>query len=431
MNPRSLRLDRPLRLFTLLGVLGWLSGCADVQESEPTLERAQPVPFPGCETFDYAPCDVLDPACQTNLFDLVRCVRGTPGEGSMPLVKTLTTAEYRDLLNSTMADETSTTNDAMDRAMFLLGLAKSGDLSASTQVDVLVDTATAFYSEQLKEIVLVVPDQPLSSSSHSAQPLALAHELVHALQDQEHDLVTWKKGADSFDSFLAMDAVIEGEAELYQTFLAAAFWGYSQADVDFVGRFNAQSKLFAEPLKDQSPLVSAQRIFPYSYGGRYAYLAWKSGGPAAVTALFDDPPKATELLMASESEVRADPLVALEGGAPDPLPGSTLVGETKLGAWILSQFFTRQGIDGERFAKSWRGERLSVYRDEAANKVSVFWRIRLASASDAEAMVAAWLYVWRAASGGGVGSHRVAQLGEDVLLVAGEAEAGLSAWLPH
>ena len=106
-------------------------------------------------------------------------------------------------------------DEALDRAVELLGLAEPEELSDESYAQVFVDTVPAFYSGDADVVTLVEG----ASGSDSTQTLTLLHEFVHALQDQAGSLAALDTDEElSFDQYLAALSIVEGEAEMLESF---------------------------------------------------------------------------------------------------------------------------------------------------------------------------------------------------------------------
>ncbi|MGC2658434.1 MAG: hypothetical protein WA324_10805, partial [Bryobacteraceae bacterium] len=95
--------------------------------------------------------------------------------------------------------------DELSLKMFGL-VPQNFDLKQST-IDLLTEQAAAFYDYQARKLFL------LDGSSFTAEQTTLAHELSHALADQNFDLGKYMDStSDNDDENLARTAVVEGEA---------------------------------------------------------------------------------------------------------------------------------------------------------------------------------------------------------------------------
>ena len=137
----------------------------------------------------------------------VEYVREAEFDGDVP-VSVITREEYRN--RSDGGDGANTTeynrwNDQVWEGLFVIGESSGSgeEIGETTGSSVL-----GFYSPTRGEIT-VVTDSPDSPTIDNA---TLVHELVHALQDQRYDLTNETYRGDTQDSDLAIDGVVEGEA---------------------------------------------------------------------------------------------------------------------------------------------------------------------------------------------------------------------------
>jgi hypothetical protein len=368
-------------------------GCGQHDASDPSFSiGSYAVPVPGCEGHSYAACDVADTACQRGLFDLVRCVRETTS-GEMVPVETITASQYRDrLLDSSSQDEVPENQGAYEKTLVFLGLASTGDLSIDRQVETLVKTVPAYYSSETKTITVVEADAtvvdptPVSEKTRSS---TLAHEIVHALQDQQYDLskIDPPDGA-SYDERLSRKTRVEGEAEFYQMMLFAAFSGVAQDHADYPRHFDRAAEYALQKYSSDSPYLIAPRIFPYNYGGRFCYLQFADGGRAGVDGWFADPPLATIPYILSSDGIVIASLSPVREAAPAPAEDATLVFEDTLGAWLVYEMLqarSKEAIDPLTQVAGWRGDRLWVYAAAEGRDAALIWRIRWDNSNSASA----------------------------------------------
>ena len=214
-------------------------GCSGSDAGE-SLAGPEPVPIAGCTTENYGTCDILASSCPKRILSLMACLRGTK-DAELPPITVVSAGEYRELLESIFAEETD--EEQAETALFeqglvLLGLAEPGSFAAASQVDQLAEAVLASYSHIDKSITIVAPEKARGWVDSVANMLTLGHELVHALQDQEHDLDSYtREHSVTYDDYLASRAVPEGEAELLVAFYATALWGLAPDLVPWLWTF--------------------------------------------------------------------------------------------------------------------------------------------------------------------------------------------------
>jgi hypothetical protein len=384
-------------VFALVGIslaCPSLTGCSDEQPDG--FDSVAFEPYPGCEAFDYSGCDILDPTCQENTVGLVRCLRGTPGT-QVPAIRLMTKEQFEAELRSTVAEEDHTWDQVHEEGYGFLGLLAPGSLVPGAWIESTVKRVAGSYRWKDKQIIVLVSDGDAERDLEH-DTLVLAHEVVHALQDKEYDLRQWFEPAATSDTNLAAMSVVEGEARLYQTLLAACFWGLPAEGLDLTKRFSAYAKFADEELlKEASPLLHAKSGFPYGHGARFVHLHWQRDGHHGIDGLFAAPPVATHPILLSEHVLAPELAVEIPDQKPVPLDGYELVDSNVLGAYMLYVILTRQGIDStrvQRWVSDWRGDRLWLFGNKDTNEVAMTWRVRLASRQSAADLAGAMETEW-------------------------------------
>ena len=203
-------------------------------------------------------------------------------------------------------DYTDAQLEADGKAGSMLGLFPPGmDLKAET-VKLLKSQIAGFYDPYGKQMVLVQGLDTVSASDRMIEFLVqrdlvndmlLAHELTHALQDQNFALQdNLDRLKNNSDEEIALKSVAEGDATISGFAYVAGRMDDSIADTltshlkDLPETFAAQSKGTPEGLS--TPL-----IFQYSDGVRFVSEAYKRGGWKAVDALYAKPPKSSQQII--------------------------------------------------------------------------------------------------------------------------------------
>jgi hypothetical protein len=372
-----------------------LFGCGEADDSDPPgLGPAKLHPVPGCEHLDHRPCDISKPACRSRLLTLTACVRGNDAGDppELPPVSTMSEAEYAAYLNDFLAEYPPPDPNHYETALVLLGLTRPGSLSQQAVVAGQVAFVGGLYRFATKDIVLVEHEEKLDATRGS---ILLVHELVHALQDRDVDLEAFQnEHASSMDSLTAVRSLIEGEASLHEVRYAAAAFGLDPATIDWRKRFSeAIDRGMDAALEEESVYGPAYQLFAYTWGARYAHLAFEQGGLDAVLARYASPPLTTRTLMASIDEALVDEPTGPAIPAPPAPPEWTAFTETTLGA--LGVYLVVESVRGRvtgttEAALAWRGDRLFVLAptDAATLDTAFVWHVDLASEADASAFAA-------------------------------------------
>ena len=171
---------------------------------------------------------------------------------------------------------------------------------AKTTVDVLTEQAAAFYDYHAKK--LYITDWTPSATRETA----LAHELAHALADQNFNLKRFiKKAHESDDEALARMAVMEGQATwLMSEFLARRMGETLVHHPDLAERMNRMSEGEGGgeyPVFEGAPLyIRATLIFPYTGGMRFQQAVVDKEGKEAFAGIFRRAPLSTQQILHPE-----------------------------------------------------------------------------------------------------------------------------------
>ena len=120
-------------------------------------------------------------------------------------------------------EDTGSSRAADEEALKLLGLIPAGESLAKAFAAVEREQVLGFYDDSRKRLVVVRDRQ----ASRPLLEITLAHELVHALEDQRFGLRT--RAAVSDDAALAETALAEGTATLVMAEYAVRYFGISDA----------------------------------------------------------------------------------------------------------------------------------------------------------------------------------------------------------
>jgi hypothetical protein len=349
----------------------------------------------GCVQLSGDNCDILEEACRQRIFDAVVCVRGTPGE--MPEVRTITQEEYvAELLDD--GDEDAGVEDAADDAWSTaLRLVRLVDADTTSEEASIADRATnvaGYYDSSNGQVTLI--DRDRREDSDGAQAL-LAHELVHALQDQEMGLSELSdRTGRSTDSWLARSCLVEGEATLYEELATSLLRGHSvdpgywDVNLDWYSKYSR-----GEVAISPSPYASLWRL-AYPVGARFMTDAWLIGGNHGVQSIYWAVPQATIYWMHGHAAFLerqgqlVQPLACNQAAAPD---GYERAQSASLGAFAVYAALARVSDRARvppigaawQYALQWRQDSLTVFtNDEGA--VAASWRIRFADNAIARAV---------------------------------------------
>lgn len=236
-------------------------------------------------------------------------------------------------------------------------------------VGLLREQVAGYYDVNTKTIYL------LDWVDAEAQQPVLAHELTHALQDQNYDLKKWsdlhdphKKKDERFEydedeESMARDAVAEGQAMVVLVDYMLRPSGHTLADSPQIGKTmrDAMGKTGDSPMLDRAPLMLRESlIYPYRDGLDFEQQLLSAGGKQlAFNGAFKQPPQDTHEILEPAAYLAHKPVFWI------PLPDfRAALGKTyeKYDVGSVGEFDTgiivEQYVDNEAstaLAPSWRG----------------------------------------------------------------------------
>lgn len=311
---------------------------------------------------------VVSPGLRTEaarLFRDLAQLRGLPAIGESPRLVFRSREERRRFIAGELARKYPPARlEAERRALVAWGLIPSDFDLGGLLTDLVAEQAAAYYDPLGKAMVLAswLPAQE--------QREALAHELVHALQDRQIDLDRFlTAGAGRGDEALARQALIEGEAVALAHELALRRQGQELARLPDV--LSLQRAIVASPtgpVLGRAPrFLRAILTFPYAQGLAFVHQFRRRQPWAGLSALYRDPPRSTAQILHPERYLdrREDPLPL---GLPDldaVLGGDARrVAEDEMGEFgltqVLEQFLGKEGTVGH-----WRGDRYALWESAA------------------------------------------------------------------
>ena len=195
--------------------------------------------------------------------------------------------------------------------MAALGLVPPNFPLKQTYIDLLGEQVAAFY-DQHQHRLFMFEDAALSGAQNR---IILAHELTHALQDQNFGLLKLPLEAKNNDDRAeAASALIEGDATLVMSQYMAQDLSW-QTLTDTVGTSLTQNMA---QLREAPRFLREMLVFPYLKGQQFCAAAFARGGFAALSAVYAHPPSSTAQILHPEkyfAEPREEPVPVV---FPDP-----------------------------------------------------------------------------------------------------------------
>jgi hypothetical protein len=206
------------------------------------------------------------------------------------------------------------------------------------------------------------------------QRMVLAHELTHALQDQNFNLTQYLHGArENQDATTARQSVSEGYA-------TAAMMQSMLGDID-LGQMPSLEPLLAGAVSKQMEEFPAftsapfffrlQALFPYTHGMSFIQAGLARGGWKKLSELFEHPPSSTKEIFEPQFYFQGKTLPEISLPQPPPLEGvaglrmleENVIGQLGYYA-LLGQLISE--TEAKQVAPGWLADRYILYEYEGA-----------------------------------------------------------------
>lgn len=243
-------------------------------------------------------------------------------------------------------------------------------------LELLESQLAGYYDPALKTMFLARDLPPAEAEA------TLAHELVHALQDQHYDLgPRLKYRPESGDAPGSIQALAEGDATSAMLDVMLASVGKTALDLPERRMTEMMEAQVMGSVESVPPVLKAALIAPYIDGLRFVNSLRRRGGWAEVDRVWKNPPVTTEQLLHLDKYDLHEPPLAVPLPPLDALGGgfrvafSDLMGEQTLRILLEQSASGREARDG---AAGWGGDRMTLLSRsrEGRDEWLVTWRIR-------------------------------------------------------
>lgn len=206
----------------------------------------------------------------------------------------------------------------------------------------------------------------------------LAHELVHALQDQHYNLENLVRyRPDQSDAQSAAHALAEGDATsaMFDQMLLGQGRKATDMSDSVIGLQVRAAATFGVAGEGVPDILKRSLVSPYVDGIEFVHFLRRRGGWAEVDRGWAKPPSSTEQVLHPEKFLAGElPLAVGVPVAPDPTagePGYTdVLGEQSV-RLLLEEWLPR--ATAVESATGWAGDRLAVWRFQG--RVAVAWHL--------------------------------------------------------
>ena len=295
------------------------------------------------------------------LFGELAAIRGLPPPGIPPPLVIQSREERRRFVVAEFGRKFSAARlEAERRALVAWGLAPADFDLATFYADLYAEQAAAYYDPVAKRMILANWLTP------ELRRDAVAHELVHTLQDRLLDLDRFLAGRPGHsDEAVARQALVEGEAVALAHELTLRRQGRELASLPDVSELQRAIRASATgPILARAPrYVRTMLTFPYASGLGFVHAVRQRRPWATLSALYQDPPRSSAQILHPERYLdrREDPVpITLPDLTVVLPPGAHKVIENELGEIGLAEVL-RQFRGEAADAAGWRGDRYALW----------------------------------------------------------------------
>ena len=249
------------------------------------------------------------------------------------------------------------------------------DLAKNT-VDLLTEQAAAFYDYNKKKLFITE-----SAATESQEPV-LAHELAHALADQDYNLGKFiRQARKNDDASTARLAVMEGQATwLMSEFLARQNGRSLKNSPELVAMMSKMSDSSGGqyPVFENEPLyLRMTLVFPYTKGMLFQNAVTQRDGKESFGEVFKRPPISTQQIMQPDKYFSGlkptDPKLP-EVKLPHGFKGLVAGTLGELEHHILIEQSSNVSRADE-IAPHWRGSNFELLEDKKAGRIVLLYSV--------------------------------------------------------
>ncbi len=273
---------------------------------------------------------------------------------------------------------------AAERARwFAFNLAPAAADPAQVLLDVLDEQVAGFYDQYAKQ--LIVRKEPPASASAALGPdglrLVLAHEIEHALQDQNFGIPDLAALPDD-DVRQARSALYEGDAMAVMTAYGARRGNKPvkaaiASGAAMLRALDTQTLLQVSGKSPQllhaPPVLREELVIPYAGGFALVAEAYKRGGFPLVDKMFKNPPASVHQVLHPEAYFAGErPMPIAPPVAP---PGTRVIASGRMGE-LGTRMALEACVDKEvvrEIVGRWAGDAYTVVEGPAQGAISLLW----------------------------------------------------------
>lgn len=248
-------------------------------------------------------------------------------------------------------------------------------------IDLLGEQIAAFY-DQHQHKLFMFEDASLQNTQNR---IVLAHELTHALQDQNFGLLKMPLEIKNNDDLaLATSALIEGDATIAMSDFMLQNFTLKTLREGLSGMFSQNM----EQLQKAPRYLREMLVFPYLRGQEFCMALRERGGEEAISGAFRNPPVSSAQILHPAKYFAHEEPVRVEFGDTTAL-GQKPLADNVLGEEGIRILFTEwiDAATGQAASEGWRGDRCLVFDGGRAVVWKTVWADSPAAARFSEALM--------------------------------------------
>ncbi|MDI6869015.1 MAG: hypothetical protein QMD88_05490 [Coprothermobacterota bacterium] len=264
-------------------------------------------------------------------------------------------------LKESMEDELSQQDlQSTEKVLRFLGILEGGQSLKEVLLEVLSEQVYGFYDHESGELKVLKKEDKTTA----LERLALVHEVVHGIQDQNFDLSRFIppdfKGSD--DELMAVQSLYEGDASW-----TSVLYVQKNSSLSFgLGLLLDSLDLNQSALELAPPYVVESLLFPYQEGMTFVKTLYEKGGWMFVNQAFEKPPVSTEQILHPEKYLSNEQPATITFPEWKSLEGFTLVRDNALGEFDFRFLFRSVLPENQALVAStgWNGSRYQLWEKE-------------------------------------------------------------------
>jgi hypothetical protein len=251
------------------------------------------------------------------------------------------------------------------RSLAALGAIPEGTDVLAVMLSLYDEQVGAFYVPE-ERALYTFKDQ---TWSRGLDRMLLAHELTHALQDQNYDLMQWPlKLKDNDDRVLAAAALLEGDATMTMT----RFYAENADRAKMLEDLGAMMGQNTAKLREAPAFLRETLLFPYVQGQQFVMAL---GNAEQINRALRAPPATTEEILHPDLYQRGAGQPAKAEPPALKTEGWRRIGDNVLGEFGIRVLLTEDigAFAAQVAAAGWNGDRYHVYEHGPNGPTGVIW----------------------------------------------------------